>query len=340
MAAIVPQNEAGLHQLMGDLVPRIKSVQSNAITPQKLARMTMMAASANPTILKCTQDSIALSVLNAAALGLDFGPTGQAYLVPYWSGRLSAYECQLIIGYRGMITLARRSGEIASIQAHLIYSNDHFVYELGTESSIVHRPRLGDRGEVIGAYAVARLKNADPQFEVMDIDALNAIKARALKGKKNEKSSPWTTDTEEMHRKTVMRRLFKWLPCSTDIEKGLALADAGVTGGQVSVTEADGPLLPEPAKPQPRTKQLSDALGGNGQSKETTESAKAVAALIKTAGREKDAAAYLGSVLVGNYGKDVADGVWFRVDTAETNLDEDQLQYCIRIIEQDLQEVS
>jgi recombination protein RecT len=203
------------------VLPRI------GITPEKMLKVAMIAIGQNPKLLQATQASILASVLKAAELGLELsGALGHAYLVPYEkraqrNGRWEtvAVEAQLIIGYRGMIELARRSGQVAKIEARIVREGDFFDHEYGTDSKLVHKPAFGgERRPILGAYAVATLRDGTTQTEVMSLDEIEAVRARSKTGKSDK--TPWATDFSEMARKTVVRRLFKYLPVSVDVRDG------------------------------------------------------------------------------------------------------------------------
>ena len=133
----------------------------------RLTRIVMTEFRKNPTLQKCSPASFMASVLQAAQLGLEPGSAlGQAYLVPYKTK--GNYECQLIVGYRGMISLAHRSGEILSINAYCVHAKDEFTYQLGLHPDIQHIPSSeADHGPVVFVYAVAQLRGGGVQFEVM-----------------------------------------------------------------------------------------------------------------------------------------------------------------------------
>lgn len=168
---------------------------------------------------KCSPESLIKSALQAAQLGLEVnGILGHAYIVPYKD------SCQFILGYRGMIALARRSGQIISIYAQAVYKNDFFEFEFGINEKLRHKPTSGERGELIYVYAIAKLENTyskagkeGVQFDVMSRSEIDKIKSRSQSAKTN--FSPWKTDYEEMAKKTVVRRLFKYLPISTEIQE-------------------------------------------------------------------------------------------------------------------------
>ena len=195
------------------------------ISVERFARSIVLAAARSPALLNADKTSLFLAAQTAAQLGLDCsGTLGSAYLVPY-NGRVT-----LIIGYRGFLDLARRSREIVSIQANIVYEADEFEVSLGTTPSIRHVPAFSadDRGDIVAAYAVANLSGGGLQFEVMTRAELDAIRKRSKAGA----SGPWVTDTSEMYRKTALRRLAKWLPLSPELSDAL-VAEATQNDGDV-----------------------------------------------------------------------------------------------------------
>jgi len=230
----------------------------------RFIKSALLAVSRNPELRKCTPASLFTAIVNAAELGLDFTPAkGHAYMIPYKvHGTLEAI---FMPGYRGLIDLARRSGVVSKIEARLVYGKDKFEMILGTKPGLKHQPYLGeDRGAVIGAYAVAFFhQNEEPQFEYMRLDEIKSIQARSKAGG----SGPWKTDWNEMTRKTVVRRLFKYLPTSVEIDKAVE-ADNSAAG----LIDLEVKSLPE--KDGEMTRRLSDRLGTietNGQENEEKE---------------------------------------------------------------------
>lgn len=204
------------------ILSRFHEALPRGLNPEKALSAFKSEVSRTPALQRCTPDSLVKSALQAAQLGLEVnGILGHAYLVPYGS------NCQFMLGYRGMIALARRSGQIISIYAQAVYKNDVFEFEFGLEEKLRHVPAIGDRGELIYAYAIAKLENTyspagkeGVQFDVMSRSDIDKIKARSQSAK--GAYSPWKTDYEEMAKKTVLRRLFKYLPISIDIQEGIA----------------------------------------------------------------------------------------------------------------------
>ena len=187
----------------------IKALLPAHINPDRYIKSAMAAIAKNPNILKCTKESIIASVIQAAQLGLEVGSSlGEGYLVPFKT------ECQFIPGYRGLISLARRSGEIVSITAGVVHEADEFEYELGLHPKCRHVPNLlvDDPGKIIAVYACAILRESGEQMALMPLREIKAIQKRS----RAAGFGPWVTDFEEMAKKTGIRRLYKMLPVSTE----------------------------------------------------------------------------------------------------------------------------
>ena len=200
----------------GEIAKALPSV----ITPERFTRMVFTALSANPQLQQCTPQSFLGAMMTAAQLGVEPNtPLGQAYLLPYCNK--GTLECQFQLGYKGLIDLAYRSGEVQSIQAHTVYENDEFSYEFGLEPKLVHKPAVSDRGEPIAFYAVFRTKDGGYGFDVMSVDD---IRAHAAKYSKSYGTgfSPWKTSFTEMAQKTVLKRVLKYAPLKTDFVRGIA----------------------------------------------------------------------------------------------------------------------
>lgn len=183
---------------------------------QRLGRIIYTECNKTPLLTQCSLPSIMSCAIQSATLGLEPGSAlGHSYLVPYWSNKNKCYEAQLIIGYKGMNELARRSGKIMSITAHVVYEKDDFEIEYGDDERIRHRPCLGgDPGKPLYVYATAKLKGGGTQRALMTFAEVEAIRKRA--NEKRKGSTPWDTDWAEMAKKTAVRRLFKMLPVSIE----------------------------------------------------------------------------------------------------------------------------
>jgi recombination protein RecT len=203
--------------------PKIKAQIALAlprhVTADRLARVALTELRRNPALTRCDQMSLLGAIMTCAQLGLEpGGPLGHAYLVPFENRKTNRIEAQFILGYRGMIELARRSGQIQSIEARAVYEGDEFEVRFGLDSALTHVPNFEnpDRTQpdkLRFVYAVAKLKDGGVQFEVMSRREIEAVRAQSKSGA----SGPWVTHFEQMALKTVARRLFKWLPISIEL---------------------------------------------------------------------------------------------------------------------------
>lgn len=218
----------------------IKAVLPQHMTADRMLKIALRCLRVTPKLMQCTVSSLFGAVVTCAQLGLEPNtPQGHIYLIPFENRKKNITEVQVIIGYKGLIDLARRSGEIVSISSHPVFNNDPFEIMFGTDEKIVHRPHLdGDRGDIVGFYAVAKLTDGGTQLEFMSASEVNAIRDGAQGyrtavrfQKQGEKlNTPWATNYEEMGRKTVIRRLCKYLPMSIELAHASALDERGERG--------------------------------------------------------------------------------------------------------------
>lgn len=202
---------------------QIAMVAPKHLTPERITRIAMTSIQRTPKLLECTQESLLGALLTCTQLGLEpDSVSGRAYLIPYGK------NCQLIVGYRGLMELARRSGEIQTLDARVVYKHDDFDFAFGATPVLRHKPTFltHDRGDVVAAYAVAIMRNGASQFEVMSRDEIEGIRKRSQAGN----DGPWVTDWNEMARKTVMRRLCKYLPSSPELSQAVTLDEQAERG--------------------------------------------------------------------------------------------------------------
>lgn len=213
-----------VQQMQGEIAKALPSV----MTPERFTRITLSALSANPQLAQTTQNSFLGAMMTAAQLGMEPNtPLGQAYLIPFRNK--GVLECQFQLGYKGLVDLAYRSGEVTTIQAQVVYENDEFEYALGLEPQLKHIPAMSNRGEPIYFYAVFKTKDGGFGFEVMSVED---VKLHAQKYSKsfNSAYSPWKTNFEEMAKKTVLKKVLKYAPMKTDFARGLS-ADETIKHG-------------------------------------------------------------------------------------------------------------
>jgi len=194
------------------MAPEIEKALPSHMNAERMGRIALTTIRLTPKLLDCSVPSLMGAIMQAAQLGLEPGLIGHCYIIPYGK------EATFIIGYKGMIDLARRSGNIESIYAHAVYEKDEFDYELGLHPKLHHKPATGHRGEMKYVYAVAHFKDGGYQFEVMDTGEIE----RRRKRSKAANNGPWVTDYEEMAKKTVIRHMWKYLPISIEIQQQAA----------------------------------------------------------------------------------------------------------------------
>ena len=207
--------------LKGAKLKELQQLAGRAMSAERLIKMFAMAASRNPKLLQCTPISVLDAMTKCAELNLMPGTLGSVYLIPYENRKTNTVECQFILGYRGMMTLARRSGEISTITADVVHNGDEFEYEHGLESKFRHKPKGIEGTSPTHAWAMAKFKDGSHQLVVMSKSEINAIRGRS----RASEYGPWKTDTEEMWKKTVLRRLCKYLPLEPDTEAAIADVD-------------------------------------------------------------------------------------------------------------------
>ena len=235
--ALIIKNQKEVPVLLEKMKSQLALVLPGHMSADRMARIALTEFRKTPKLAECDPMSICASVIMSAQLGLEIGVLGQGYLVPYWNKNLGKHECQFIPGYRGFISLARRSGQIISLAAQIVYENDEFDYQLGLEDKLHHKPARSNPGKMIAAYAVAKLVGGGHQFLVMFKERIDEVRSKA-----KAEFGPWASDYEAMAMKTVVRRLFKWLPCSIEMQKAAIIdehSEAGILDMKAAVSEED-----------------------------------------------------------------------------------------------------
>lgn len=217
-ATVATTGKPALQQYIKQMEKEIKKALPSVITPERFTRIVLSALSTNPKLAETTPQSFLGAMMTAAQLGVEPNtPLGQAYLIPYRNK--GVMECQFQLGYKGLIDLAYRSGEISIIQAQVVYSEDTFTYSFGLEPTLKHIPAASDRGEPVYVYAVFKTKEGGYGFEVMSIEEIRSFSQRYSKTYDN---GPWQTNFEEMAKKTVLKRVLKYAPLKTEFLRGMA----------------------------------------------------------------------------------------------------------------------
>ena len=215
----------------------LRSLLPQAMTVDKFQAIVVAAVADNMDLLDCDRGSLLKACLNAAELGLSLNKNmGEADILKVWDGRMKKNVAQFRPRYKGLMKLALQAGEVLKIESRLVHANDTFEVEEGIEPRIIHKHGLANRGDMVGAYCVWKLKNGETQFEIMNKEQILAIRDRSsAKTKDGNIVGPWKTDEAEMWRKTVVRRASKYMPLSTEAMRAVQ-ADNEADG----IVEADG----------------------------------------------------------------------------------------------------
>jgi len=254
----------------------IQSVVAKHMTPERVFRIAAMSISRNPKLVTaCRQspESLIDALIRITQWGLEVDGRS-AHLVPFWNQKISRFEIAPIIDYKGMVTLARRSGEIAAIHADVVCENDEFSFSYGSNAHLNHKPARVNAGDVIWVYSFVRLKDGSDDFSVMSVEECDDIRRESPLGYDREKGEFKGIHAEwpnEMRKKTVFRRHTKWLPISAELIEALATdGDNSEDARFAKAKQAEikppnflgrsaTPALPEPA---------ADSLNGNEDERE------------------------------------------------------------------------
>lgn len=239
VVAVKPKDQ--VRHMLKLMAPEFSAVLPAHLPAEKLVRVCMNAISATPKLLNCDKTSLIKAVMASASLGLEpNGPLGHAYLIPFGN------QVQFIVGYKGLLALARNSGEVQSISAHCVHEHDQFDFAFGLDERCEHVPALGERGAITHVYAVARFKDGGHYFDVMGVDQVEEIRNNSQGFRyadKGKKDSPWHKHFEEMARKTAIRRIAKYLPMS--VQKAAEIENSYERGNSAYVDKFGDVIVEE-----------------------------------------------------------------------------------------------
>lgn len=211
----------------------IRKALPKMMDEERFIRIATTAVSTNSALQECESKSFCIALLQSAQLGLEPNtPLGQAYLIPYKK------VCQFQLGYKGILTLAYRTGEFEFIDAQVVYQNDEFEFEYGLDRKLKHKPAKGNRGEVEWYYAVYKLKSGGSGFVVMSYEDI-LEHAKKYSKSYNSSSSPWQTAFDEMAKKTCIKKALKYAPTSVEFQK--AIVQDGSVKREISSNMLDVP---------------------------------------------------------------------------------------------------
>ena len=241
--------QTGLKVLLQKMQGQIAKALPSVLTPERYTRMVMTALSTNPQLQSCTPESFLGAVMQAAQLGVEPNtPLGQAYLIPYKNKRkigdkwYDVLECSFQLGYKGLLDLAYRSGEVSIVDAQAVHENDEFSYEYGLEPKLKFKPALKDRGPVIAYYAMFRTRQAGYNFTVMSKEDIVAFKDQYSQAA-GSKYSPWNTNFDAMAKKTVLKQVLKYAPLKSDFVKAVAADETVKTDIQPDMADLNSETI-------------------------------------------------------------------------------------------------
>lgn len=252
------QKFQSLRQVLERGKGQLQLAMQRHMDPDRMIRLALTAATRNPTLFECSHESIGLSLLTASQLGIE--PNGRdGHLVPYYNSKQRCYEAQFLADFKGLVKLAYRNDRVLSIQASAVRENDEFDYEFGTNAHLRHKPANRDRGELICAWAMVKLRDAEPQFVVLDRDAVLKRKQASQTGRKNV--GPWRDWEDEMWAKTAVKVLSKFVPLGGEFEEAVHHDNAAESGETV---EAEFTASRQEEQDAPnKSDRLADELGAD-----------------------------------------------------------------------------
>jgi len=186
------------------------------LSPAKFARVAWTACQRNPKLMNCTPASLFRAIIECAAAGLE-PDSRRAHLIPR-KQKDGSLICTWMSDYKGVKELLFRNGDVITEHSDVVCSGDKFSFSFGSNQHLDHSfdPML-ERGPVYCAYSFVKLPGGQEKFEVMLLAELEAVRKRSAAGN----DGPWVTDTNEMYKKTVFKRLAKGLPLSAPTRHAL-----------------------------------------------------------------------------------------------------------------------
>lgn len=204
----------GIKEMIRGYTEQLGKALPSHMNAERIVRIALTTMEMNKKLYDCDPRSFLGALFQSAQLGLEPNVEGQAYIIPYGN------KAQFQIGYKGYVELFYRHQKSISIDMQTVHVNDEFEYQYGTDSYLIHKPALKDRGEAIAYYAFAQMKDGARNFKVMSKEACFD---HGKKHSKTFKNGPWKTDFNAMAKKTVLIQLMKILPKSAEIQKAIAM---------------------------------------------------------------------------------------------------------------------
>ncbi|HET8661102.1 MAG TPA: recombinase RecT [Micromonosporaceae bacterium] len=257
--AVARRDPAELRQQIRSMETQFQMAMPRGVEAGQLVRDAMTVLSANPRLADCDGRSVLGGLMTCAQLGLRPGVLGQAWLIPFKG------KAQLVIGYQGLVMLAQRSGDIASISARIVHQRDHFDVEFGLDEKLVHKPAMGERGEPVGYYCVVKSTRGGVYWEFISKRDAEVHRDKFAMQRDYETGAvkgPWVEHFDSMALKTVVKMALKLAPRNTEIVTAMNVDEsvridvtptADLTDVHTAVIdpEDDEPAPDDPADGQP-----------------------------------------------------------------------------------------
>lgn len=225
-----------LQQLLKQQEAQIARCLPKHVTIDRFTRIALTALRTVKNLDQCTPWSFLAAIMQAAQLGLEIGVLGQAYVIPFRNNKRNCYEATFIIGYRGMVTLARNSGEVRDIIVREVYKQDKFRWEPGILQDVLEHTRWDMPGsgyegptpdprngkDITHLYLIVRYMDGSARlFDPVSKAVIEQHRARS----KAANDGPWVSDWLDMAKKTVVRMYWKWLPLSVEQANAVEASD-------------------------------------------------------------------------------------------------------------------
>jgi recombination protein RecT len=223
---------------------QIVAVIPEYLSPERMIQIAVMSVYRSPLLQQCHPMSVVAAVVEAAACGLEpGGPLQQGDLLPVWNNKAGTYECQFRPRYAGLVQLARNTDELNDIYAEVVYKTDCFEYEMGLDRKLSHRRELSSverkDADIVAAYAVAKLKNGETNFVVLErweLDKIRSVsESEKAKAKGKIKETTWDTWYGEMAKKSAVKRVCKLIPKSTRLARAIQSDNEPEYDGEVDI---------------------------------------------------------------------------------------------------------
>lgn len=287
-----------IRAMHGELDEWIPPVLKAQLTPERICNIVIGAFRSVPHLDECSFESIAGGIMAAAQLGLE--PCTQlklCFLIPRWNKDKKCYDAQFMLGYQGMMELARRSGMVDRFETATVRERDEFVFEKGLQPKLWLRPNWkGDPGKPVGYYGLIALAGSGPVFDAWPYQQMMYHRDRfAPRNREGYMVGPWVNDPDPMGEKTMIRHIFKLAPKSS-----IELARASAYDDRVLARDApgDGVRAIEDDRPtqfqipiDTKATQTSPAPEQTASTETTQEPARKAAARTPTASRKQAAPA-------------------------------------------------